>query len=192
MHFFRLLLAAALVLITNGRVAGAQERPADTRRVLATFGLSSGSAALTCAFCNGDDKGSIAGLVGFETRLRSDVLAGVDVHWYRHTGGGITRSVLGLVPAVHVYPMARRTVFLKAGLGLAQFAVSSEDEELHTNVIAALVGVGVDIRLTPAYVLTPYVTWLRGGGGRMRLNGATVTEHAGLLLRQYGLAVALR
>lgn len=186
------LAAIVAVTMSSTNLMGQARQPSDVRRVLATFGLSSGAAALTCAFCQDDDKGSIAGLIGFETRVRPDMLAGVEVHWYRHTGGGITRSVLALVPAAHVYPLARRPVFLKVGIGLARFAVSAEDEELHTAVVAGLIGTGVDFRISPAYVLTPYVTWLSGSGGTMRLNGAPVTSHAGLTLRQYGLAIALR
>ncbi|HSA54587.1 MAG TPA: hypothetical protein VLE53_02735 [Gemmatimonadaceae bacterium] len=189
-------LAALLPLLPlSARDAAAQARRAPApagRQVSATFGLSGGSAALTCPFCTGEMKGSFAGTMGVETTVRPAVRLGLELQWWRYSGGGATRSVIGGAPVVHFHPFRSRRLFLKTGLGLARFAATSSEEELHTGVIAAVVGAGYDIRLTPQYVLVPYLSWLTGGSGTMRLNGEAVTPRSGVSLVQYGVAIALR
>jgi hypothetical protein len=93
---------------------------------------------------------------------------------------------------MHFFPWSPRRVFLKTGLGLARYAASSAEEELHTTTFAFLLGTGVEARLSPKYVLIPYLSWIKGGGGTMRLNGEQVTGQSGLSLLQYGVAFALR
>lgn len=175
-----------------GRVQTRRPPTPEVRRVSATFGLSGGSAALTCQFCSGEMKGSFAGMLGVETALRPAVRLGLELQWWRYSGGGATRSVIAGAPVVHFHPLRSRRLFFKTGLGLARFAATSAEEELHTGVIAAVVGAGYDFRLTPQYVLVPYVSWLTGGSGTMRLNGEVVTPRSGVSLLQYGFAIALR
>ena len=190
-----LTACAALLLAAGARDADAQARRApapEARRVSVTFGLSGGSAALTCQFCNGEMKGSFAGMLGVESAVRPAVRLGLELQWWRYSGGGATRSVIAGAPVVHFHPFSSRRFFLKTGLGLARFAATSSEEELYTGVIAAIVGAGYDFRLTPRYVLVPYVSWLTGGSGTMRLNGEAVTPRSGVSLLQYGFALALR
>lgn len=190
-----LIALAALLLAVSARDSAAQGRrgaaPAP-RRVSATFGVSGGSAALTCQFCSGEMKGSFAGMLGVETAVRPTVRLGLELQWWRYSGGGATRSVIAGAPVVHFHPFSSRRFFLKTGLGLARFTATSSEEELYTGVIAAIAGAGYDFRLTPRYVLVPYVSWLTGGSGTMRLNGAAVTPRSGVSLLQYGFAIALR
>lgn len=194
-HALSTALAALLLLVVSARDSAAQVRRTSApegRRVSATFGLSSGAAALTCQFCSGEMKGSFAGMLGVETALRPAVRLGLELQWWRYSGGGATRSVIAGAPVVHFHPFRSRRLFVKTGLGLARFSATSSEEELHTGVIAAVVGAGYDFRLTPRYVLVPYVSWLTGGSGTMRLNGEAVTPRSGVSLLQYGFAIALR
>ena len=75
---------------------------------------------------------------------------------------------------------------------MGRFSASSDEEELRTTAISGVLGVGYEFRLSNRNVLVPYVSWLSGSGGDMRLNGALVTPFGGLSLLQYGLALSKR
>jgi hypothetical protein len=186
------LVGTASQLHAQSRQPARRASAPEPRRIYASFGLGGGSAALTCPFCTNELKPSFSGVVSFETPFRRGMLLGVDIPWWRYSGGGGTRTVVGAIPAVHFFPWSPRRAFLKAGFGLARYAASSAEEELHTMVFAFTLGAGVETRLSARYALIPYLTWVKGGGGTMRLNGEPVTERSGISLLQYGVAVALR
>ena len=90
----------------------------------------------------------------------------------------------------HVAPASPR--FLKAGLGVGRVTASSDEEELRTTALSGVVGVGYEFRLSNRSALVPYLSWVSGTGGDMRLNGALVTPRGGLSLIQYGIAFSKR
>ena len=190
MRLATLLLAACATLATAS-VAVAQ-RPATARRLSTTIGVSKGAGALTCPFCSGEGKGGLAGVVGVELPFRTGLRFGLEGEWWLHSGGGSTRSVLAAVPVVHFYPAASGPLFFKLGLGVARFSASSDEEELRSTSLSGLVGVGYEFRLSSRSALIPYVSWLNGNRGTMRLNGALVTDLGGVSLLQYGLALSKR
>jgi hypothetical protein len=124
--------------------------------------------------------------------MRRNIRWGIDLYWWRHRRDGITRSAAAITPAAIFFPFQNRQIFLKAGVGLAQFTASTEEEELRAVPLAGMVGAGYEIPLSQKYSLIPYVSYVSGGGGTMRLNGERVTSDAGMSLRQYGLAFLWR
>jgi hypothetical protein len=125
-------------------------------------------------------KPSFSGVVSFETPIRPGMLMGLEVPWWRYSGGGGTRTVVAAIPVAHFFPWSPRRAFVKTGLGLARYAASSAQEELHTMAIVFSLGAGVEARLSPKYALIPYLSWIKGGGGTMRLNGERVTPRSGI------------
>ena len=188
----RLAFVAALAcaLATISQPAGGQQFA--QRRTSYTFGLSKGSGALTCTFCSGEGKAGVAGMLSIETPFRRAVRVGLEADWWLHTSGGATRSVVAAIPVVHFFASPSSPIFFKAGLGVGRFSASSDEEELRTTAISGVLGVGYEFRLSNRNVLVPYVSWLSGSGGDMRLNGALVTPFGGLSLLQYGLALSKR
>jgi hypothetical protein len=90
---------------------------------------------------------------------------------------------------MRLYPTSG-AFFLKLGLGVSRFAASSDEEELRTTAMSGVIGAGYEFRLSNRTALVPYVSWLSGQRGSMRLNGAQVTPFGGVSLLQYGLALS--
>jgi hypothetical protein len=185
------VVLSACAVITFANPGEAQQR-ASARRTSFTLGLSKGSGALTCAFCSGDGKGGIAGMLSIEVPFQRAMRAGIEADWWMHSGGGSSRTVFAAIPVVHFYKSANSPLFFKVGLGIGRYSASSEEEELRTTALSGVVGAGYEFRLSNRNVLIPYVSWVSGAGGDMRLNGALVTPRGGLSLLQYGLAFSKR
>ena len=188
---FATVALSAWALVTSPGLAEAQQ-PAANKRTSFTIGISKGAGALTCTFCSDEGKGGIAGMIGIETPYRRAIKLGFEANWWMHSGGGSSRSVLAAMPVFHLYPSAARPVFFKAGLGLGRFTASSDEEELSATALSGVVGIGYEFRLANRSALIPYLSWVRGTGGDMRLNGARVTPYGGLSLFQYGVALSKR
>ena len=131
-------------------------------------------------------------MFSIETPLRRTMRLGLEADWWMHSGGGSTRSVLAAIPVIHFYKSVNSPLFFKAGLGIGRFSASSDEEELRTTALSGVVGAGYEFRLSNRNVLMPYVSWVSGAGGDMRLNGALVTPQGGLSLLQFGLAFSKR
>ena len=188
---FATVVLSACALITSAAIAEAQQ-PAAGRRTSFTIGVSKGAGALTCNFCSSEGKGGIAGMISIEAPFRRSMRWGFEADWWMHSGRGARRSVLAAMPVFHMYVSPSSPLFVKAGLGIGRFTASSEEEELRTTALSGVVGVGYEFRLSNRNALVPYVSWVSGSGGDMRLNGARVTPYGGLSLMQYGLAFSKR
>jgi len=183
-------LATLLACASPG--AQAQDAPGPASRGLTAFvGAGKGSASLVCRFCASDGLGSFAGTLGVTNRFRRGMRLGGELHWWLQASGGVTRAVLGAMPTVQLYPSASGRFFIKAGLGVARFQASSDEEELRTESLVGLLGLGYELRILE-HAVVPYLSWMSGSGGSMRLNGALVTNQGGVALLQYGLALAVR
>jgi hypothetical protein len=181
---------AACALATFAGALSAQAP--SSKRVSYTIGISKGAGALTCPFCTNEGKGGLAGVLGMETTWRPGIRLGIEADWWMHSGGGSSRSVLAAAPVTHLYLNRSSPIFLKLGVGIARFTASSDEEELRTTAMSGLLGVGYEIRLSGRNVLVPYVSYLSGSGGTMRLNGSQVTPLGGVSLLQYGFALSRR
>lgn len=184
-------LLALCILTWWVDVAAAQSSPAQ-RRVSATVGLSRGSGALTCTFCTRDGQGGVAGMLSVETSLRPAIRLAFEADWWLNSADGASRSVLAAAPVVHLYTSRSSPLFFKVGLGVGRFTASSAEEELHTTALSAVLGVGYEFRLSNRAAVIPYISYVNGTGGTIRLNGARVTPYGGLSLTQYGLAYSKR
>lgn len=184
---FAIVVLSACTLILAARAEAQQ----PARRSF-TVGVSKGAGALTCTFCSGEGKGGLAGMFGVEQPFRRSIRLGLEVDWWMHSGGGASRSVIAAMPVFHFYAAPTSPFFFKLGLGLGRYAASSEEEELRTTALSGVIGAGYEFRLSNRNALVPYVSWVSGAGGDMRLNGALVTPYGGLSLMQYGIAFSKR
>jgi hypothetical protein len=185
-----IVVVSACALLTLARQAEGQRQPSP--RTSYTLGLSKGSGALTCTFCSGEAKGGVAGMLSIETPFRRAIRIGIEADWWMHSGGGASRSVLAAIPVFHFYASPSSPVFFKVGLGVGRYAISSDEEELRTTALSGVIGAGYEFRLANRNTLMPYVSWVSGTGGDMRLNGSLVTPNGGLSLLQYGVALSKR
>ena len=131
-------------------------------------------------------------MLGVETRVRPAIRVGLEADWWVHSGGGSTRTVLAAIPVAHFHTSPSSPLFFKLGLGIGRFSATSDEEELRTTALSAMIGMGYEFRVANRNAVIPYVSWVSGGRGSMRLNGAVVTPSGGLSLVQYGLAFSKR
>jgi hypothetical protein len=194
MRTFVLSLAAAGLMTVGADALSAQGSTASptNRRFWAAIGVSGGEAALTCGFCTGRTQTSFAGMLAFGTTYRRRSLIGIEAQGWRYANDGVTRRVYAAMPIAQFYPIAKTTLFFKTGLGLAQFVSSDGEAALEATAVSGMLGGGFEVRLTPNYVLVPYLSYLGGAGGTMRLDDERVTRSAGVSLFQYGVSIALR
>jgi hypothetical protein len=182
---------SSLALLVISTPASAQSSDAS-RRASYTVGLSKGAGALTCPFCTNEGKGGLAGMAGMERTWRPGIRVGLEADWWMHSGGGSSRSVLAAAPVAHLYLNRNSPLFLKLGMGIARFTASSDEEELRTTALAGIFGIGYEVRLSSRNVVIPYLSFVSGSGGTMRLNGSQVTPLGGVSLIQYGVALSRR
>ena len=187
---------AMLLLATVAAPLVAQRAPARTsqtqRRFWGAFSLGNATASLSCSVCRDmSDRSVAAGLtLGVRHTPRMYFAMQLD-GWYRFSGGENDR-VYSIGPLVQYYPMTKRPLFVRLGLGWASFLATDEDDNLSSRSVAAQVGVGYDFVISQSYILSPFVSYMRGAGGRLTLNGEDATLPAGVELLQYGLQIALR
>jgi hypothetical protein len=181
-----------VAVMAAANLAGAQARSSVPRDQSITLGLSKGAGALTCPFCTGTGKGGVAGLLSIDRSFRRGVRLGLELDWWMHAGASDSRSVMAAIPMVQFYPASAGPLFLKVGFGVSRFSATSDEEELRTIAPSGIIGLGWEFRLSQHSLLVPYVSWLNGAGGNMRLNGAHVTDFGGVTLLQYGIAWSRR
>jgi hypothetical protein len=188
---FALVMASAAPLLAQRFPS--QARDGMTRRQFwGALSLGNATAALSCSVCRDMSDRSVAAGLTLGVRQSSRMYLGVQLDgWYRFSGGENDR-VYSIGPLVQYYPNGKRPLFVRLGLGWAAFLATDEDENVSSRSVAAQVGVGYDVAISHSYLLTPFVSYMRGAGGRLSVNGDNATIPAGVELLQYGLQMTLR
>lgn len=162
------------------------------RRFWGALSLGNATASLACSVCRDvSDRSVAAGLtLGVRQTKRTYLAVQLD-GWYRFSRGENDR-VYSIGPLVQYYPMAKRPLFVRLGMSWATYLATDEDENLSSRSVAAQVGAGYDFIVSRSYLLTPFASYMRGGGGRLTLNGERASLPAGVEMLQYGLQITLR
>jgi hypothetical protein len=162
------------------------------RRFWGAFSLGNATASLSCSVCRDMSDRSVAAALTLGVRHRSRMYLGMQLDgWYRFSGGENDR-VYSVGPLVQYYPVTKQPLFVRLGLGWAGFLATDEDENISSRSVAAQIGAGYDFVVSQSYLLTPFVSYMRGAGGRLSVNGERATLPAGVELLQYGLQMTLR
>ncbi len=162
------------------------------RHFWGAFSLGNATASLACSVCRDvSDRSVAAGLtLGVRQTPRTYLAIQLD-GWYRFSRGENDR-VYSIGPLVQYYPVVKRPLFVRMGLGWASYLATDEDEHLSSRSVAAQLGAGYDFIISRSYLLTPFASYMRGGGGRLSLNGEQASIPAGVEMLQYGLQITLR
>lgn len=184
------LFASASTPLTAQRAASSP--PVTPRRFWGALSLGNATASLACSICRDMSDRSVAAGVTVGVRQSSRMYLGLQLDgWYRYSGGQNER-VYAIGPLAQYYPMAKRPLFVRLGLGMSEFLATDEDDDLSSRSVAVQVGAGYDFVISRSYLLTPFASYMRGAGGRLSLNGERATLPAGVELLQYGLQITLR
>lgn len=165
---------------------------AASRRFWGALSLGNATASLACSVCRDvSDRSVAAGLtLGVRHTPRTYLAMQLD-GWY-HFKAGENDRVYSIGPMVQYYPVSKRPFFVRLGMSWATYLATDEDENLSSRSVAAHLGLGYDFIVSRSYLLTPFASYMRGGGGRLSLNGERASIPAGVEMLQYGLQVTLR
>ena len=142
-------------------------------------GLGYGS--LGCKDCSGRT-GALSGNISLGGTLSPKLLLGVSTNGWTKSESGSTLTVGTLTAAVRFYPSPTGAFFMTGGLGLGTVSagVSGFGSASETGV-AALLGLGYDIRVGRTVSLTPYWNGFAlsysGGDANVGQIGLGITVH---------------
>lgn len=154
-------------------------------------GLGHGSAQLTCSICTGGRDGGTSGFLRAGATLSRQFLLGVEVlGWYRSTGPA-DYLLTSMQAVALVYPVPSRGFYLKAGLGLAQYKATDDQDEVFSRALAAQVGAGYEVPVSRGISVAPFVNFLGTSGADVRFNDIVSDLSANSSLIQVGLGVTL-
>lgn len=175
----------SLVMVILGLAMGssvtAQSKP-DTgnARQGFWFNIGLGYGSLGCDNCDGRT-GGVSGGLALGGALSQKLLIGVGTNGWTKSEDGATLTVGTLTAQVRFYPSATGGFFLLGGLGVGSISasVSGIGSDSETG-LAALFGLGYDIRMSKNVSMTPF--W----------NGfATSTSNSDANVGQIGLGVTI-
>ncbi|HEY7567086.1 MAG TPA: hypothetical protein VH762_05915, partial [Gemmatimonadaceae bacterium] len=154
--------------------------------------LGNATASLACSVCRDISDRSVAAGLTLGVRQTPRTYLAVQLDGWYHFKAGENDRVYSIGPMVQYYPVAKRPLFVRLGMSWATYLATDEDENLSSRSVAAQLGVGYDFIVSRSYLLTPFASYMRGGGGRLSLNGEQASIPAGVEMLQYGLQITLR
>ena len=159
--------------------------------------LGGGQMAITCGDCSRGRTNDYAMFVRAGGAVSPGVvLSGKATGWAHRDAGTSTRAGwLNLV--AQIYPNPAGGFYLEGGVGLGRVSADVNRGVLGTARLAATGpglegGAGFDIHLSPAFSLTPYVSYLYQAKGRANINGTAIGEQLGANMIHFGFAASWR
>jgi hypothetical protein len=150
--------ALALAVITACLAGSALAQQAQQPQLRHGFWFSAGLGygSLGCQGC-GSREGALSGNLSLGGTLSPKLLLGVSTNGWTKSQSGSTLTVGTLTAAIRFYPSPMGGFFLTGGLGLGTVSagISGFGSASQTGV-AALLGLGYDIRMSRNISLTPY------------------------------------
>jgi hypothetical protein len=172
-----LVIAAATALITS--TAYGQSRPNTRQGFWFNIGLGAGS--LGCDDCDTRTNG-LSGQLSLGGTISPRFLLGVSSNGWTKSEDGVTLTMGALTTAFRFYPSATGAFYLTGGLGLATLDLGVEGYGSESEMgVAALLGLGYDIRVGDSISLTPFWNGIggsfHGGGANFGQIGLSITWH---------------
>jgi hypothetical protein len=192
-----LLLAFILCLSPDSLTA---QQP---HRLWASGAIGPGWAGATCEGCNAAGRfRAVSGLVRAGTDISPSTLVGLELSgWTRTplTTDGVpaqdaNERLLSASLIAVVYPLrSRRFLFVRAGLGVAQYRSSNPFGTATSTGLAPSLGAGVDVSVAGRLHLTPVVQYLKVvSSGELRINDEAAGLHFHPDLVQLGVGLTYR
>jgi hypothetical protein len=169
-----------------------QSAAVTPRRFWGALSLGNATASLACSVCRDVSDRSVAAGLTLGVRQTPRTYFAVQLDGWYHFKAGENDRVYSLGPMLQYYPMTKRPFFVRLGMSWATYLATDEDENLSSRSVAAHIGAGYDFVVSRSYLLTPFASYMRGGGGRLSLNGERASIPAGVEMLQYGLQITLR
>jgi hypothetical protein len=183
-------LTAALIagLLVSASPAAAQ---AVHKGLWAGAGLGVGSARLSCQICLGHRAGGTSGYLRAGATITRQMLVGLELNAWTHNEDNVDH-LLGSLQAVFLfYPQPKSGLYIKTGLGMAQYTAKDDEDEISSQALAGSIGFGYEIKVARSMSIVPYTNFIGSTGADVRLNDNIAGLGANTSLFQLGIGITL-
>lgn len=192
-------LLLALACCASGQQLLAQQ----PHRLWPSGVVGPGWVGATCEGCSDADRlRAFSGLIRVGTNISPATLVGVELSGWTRTplttegtpAEGAHERLLSGSLVMAIYPLrSRRLLFVKAGMGAAQYKSTRPAGTAKSTGLAPSIGAGVDFAIAPHFHVTPMFQYLKViSGGTLRINGESAGLHFHPDLVQLGIGLTYR
>ncbi len=167
----RISTAVALLALLGAAAARAQH-PQTRKGFWIGFGFGYGSLGLSCDGCSSIDRESgVSGFLKMGGTVSDKLLLGGESNGWTKKMAGRNTTAGNVSFTAYYYPTPASGLFLRGGLGFADYQVEGEDGSVG---FGFTLGVGYDIRVGKNFSLTPAANFNWGSVGDVQTVGGTV------------------
>ena len=182
-------LAAGLLLVSASGVAA--QKAAVHKGFWVGAGIGVGSARLSCQICQGNRGSGTSGYLRTGFTISPQMLVGLEgTVWYK-TASEVDHMLTSLQGVFYFYPQANSGLYIKTGLGLAQYSAKNSEDKISSQALAGSIGLGYEIRVSRSMSFVPYANFLGSAGADVRLNDNIAGLAANTSLIQFGIGLTL-
>ena len=154
------------------------------------FGLGAGVGRVSCAICQTNRHGSVAGYVRAGGTLSRRFLVGLEANGWTHNVDNVDEFLLGVAAQLIHYPNPRKRLYYKAGLGVMMYHADDGPNRIASTAVGPVLGAGYDLPASPSVSFTPFASvFVASLGGEIKFNGDNIRDDVGLMLMQLGVGV---
>lgn len=184
---YRAALSMSLIMLAAPSLEAQQA--AARRGLWFGGGLGIGSARLSCAICRAGRDGGASAYLRAGTTITPQILIGAESLLWYHTEGQVDYLLGSIQAVVLMYPMRQNGLFLKTGLGIAQYSAKDSDDDASTQAFAIQAGVGYEVQAARGISLVPFANFMGTTGADLRFNQTVSGISANTSLFQLGVGV---
>lgn len=182
-------LAACLVLVSAASLEA--QRAAIRKGFWLGAGVGAGSARLSCQICESSRDGGPTGYLRLGATINRAILVGVEGSAWYESENDIDRMLGSVMAIVLLYPKPANGFFIKTGLGISQYSAKDQDDEVSSQALSGMVGVGYEVPMGRTLSIVPFANFLGSTGGDVRFNNTVSDLSANTSLLQFGVGVTL-
>ncbi len=180
------LIASVAVLATTPLEA---QRVASRAGFWFGGGLGMGSARLSCSICRAGRDGGTSGYLRVGATVTPQLLIGAESLLWYHSEASIDYLLGSVQAVVLLYPSKTNGLYIKTGLGIAQYSAKDSDDDASTQALAGQIGVGYEVLVGRGMSLVPFANFMGTAGADLRFNDTVSGLSANTSLFQLGVGV---
>jgi hypothetical protein len=180
-------LAAGLLLVGTSEAAAQAVR----KGLWIGAGLGAGSARLSCQICVGNRAGGTSGYLRAGATLTRQMLVGLEATAWTHNENDVDHLLSSLQGVFYFYPQPTTGLYIKTGLGVAQYSAKDDEDKISSQALAGSIGFGYEVKVSRSMSIVPYANFIGSTGADVRLNDNIAGLGANSSLFQLGIGVTL-
>jgi hypothetical protein len=187
-------LATLLTIITLCSTAIAAQdanRPNTRDGPWFAFGLGAGNVGADCDNCGTGRTNGPSGNLRAGITVTPGVLLGGELTGWRHSSGGVDKT-MGFISGVLIwYPSPGDALFFKLGVGAMNYTADDGNDKITASAPSGSLGLGYDIRISGDVSVTPYFNTLSSANATFRLNDSSSGFNSSIKLNLFQVGVGL-